>query len=355
MAGGADNRTEKPTPRRIQKAREKGQVARSREVSSASVLLGALLVLSYAAPEMLSSLSGEMRDVLRLKVPPELTITFISSVLHTAVTRVGLVVGMILATAFVFAVAANAGQAGLTISWEPLGFHIDKLNPGNGMSRIFSKNGLMELAKGLALLLVLAYICYKVLIQYVPLYPRLVLMDVRQLLYWISLIAYQVLIRAAIFLFVLALADYAFQRHRFLEGLKMTKQEVKDEHRDMEGDPLVRGRIRRIQRDMARKRMMAEVPKADVIITNPTHYAVALSYKVESMEAPQVIAKGVGFLALKIKELAQKHRVPIVENKPLAQALYKTVELGRYIPPHLYRAVAEILAYIYKARDAWKR
>ncbi len=354
MAGGADNKTEKPTARRLQKAREKGQVARSREVASASVLLGGLIVLSYMGPEVLSVLTREMRDLLRLKVPPEVTVLFISTIMNTAVLRVGMAVGTVLLASFVFSLVANAGQSGLTLSWEALGFHFEKLSPEKGLSRLFSKNGLVELIKGVAMLTVLSYISYKVVVQYVPLYPRLVLMDVRQLIYWISLIAYQVFLRAAIFLFILSLGDYAFQRHRFLEGLKMTKQEVKDEHRDMEGDPLIRGRIRRIQREMARKRMMAEVPKADVIITNPTHYAIALAYKMESMEAPQVIAKGVGFLALKIKELAQEHRIPIVENKPLAQTLYKTVDLGHIIPPHLYRAVAEILAYIYKAKNAWK-
>ncbi len=355
MAGGADNRTEKPTPRRINKAREKGQVARSREVSSASVLLGGLMVLSWAAPEMLSVLMKEMRDLLRLPVPAEMTVLFVSTVMHTAVLRVGMIVLVFMLAAFLFALAANASQAGITLSWEPLALQFNKLSPQNGLSRIFSKNGIVEVVKSIAMLTMVGYISYKVVVQYLPLYPRLVLMDVRQLVYWVSLISFQVFLRAAIFLFILSLADYAFQRHRFLEGLKMTKQEIKDEHRDMEGDPLVRGRIRRIQREMARKRMMTEVPKADLVITNPTHYAIALSYKMESMEAPQVVAKGVGFLALKIKELAQQHRIPVVENKPLAQTLYKSAALGQFIPPHLYRAVAEILAYVYKARDAWKR
>jgi flagellar biosynthetic protein FlhB len=137
--------------------------------------------------------------------------------------------------------------------------------------------------------------------------------------------------------------------------MRMTKQEVREEFKELEGDPLVRARIRRIQRELARRRMMAEVPRADVVITNPTHYAVALSYRMESMEAPRVVAKGVGFLALKIKELAQQHDVPMVENKILAQTLYKTVDIGEYIPASLYRAVAEILAYIYKARSVWNQ
>jgi flagellar biosynthetic protein FlhB len=355
MAGGADDRTERPTPRRLSKAREKGQVARSKEVPSAAVLLGGLITISYAAPDLLSALSREMRDVLRMQVPPEISLTFVSGVLYTALSRVGLVVGSIMLLAMVFSFAANASQTGLVLSWEAIGFHFEKISPQNGLSRVFSKAGLVELIKGVAMLTVLSVMSYQVVVKYLPLYPRLVLMDVRQLLYWVSVITYQVFLRAAIFLFILSLADYAFQRHRFLEGLKMTKQEVKDEQRDTEGDPLIRGRIRRIQREMARKRMMTEVPKADVVITNPTHYAVALAYRMESMEAPQVVAKGVGFLALRIKELAQQHRVPIVENKPLAQTLYKTVDLGRFIPPHLYKAVAEILAYIFKAKGAWKR
>jgi len=350
-----DNRTEKPTSRRLQKAREKGQVARSREIPSAAVLLGGLIVISYLGPALMNGLTRELLDVLKMRIPPDITGVFVTSLMHTAVLHVGLVTGTILLAVLVFAIAANAGQSGLVFSWEPLGFHMEKLSPAKGLSRLFSKNGLVELIKSVVMLVVLAYISYKVVVEYLPLYPRLVLMDVKQLIYWTSLISYQVFLRAAIFLFILSLADYAFQKYRFLEGLKMTKQEVKDEHRDTEGDPLIRGRIRRIQRELARKRMMSEVPKADVVITNPTHYAVAIAYKMESMDAPQVVAKGVGFLAVRIKELAQKHRIPIVENKPLAQTLYKTVDLGRYIPSHLYRAVAEILAYIYKARNAWRR
>ena len=293
--------------------------------------------------------------MLKVRVPSEITGVFVSSMMYTAVMQVGLVVGTILLAVLVFCIAANASQTGLVLSWEPLGFHLEKLSPEKGLSRLFSKNGVVELIKSVAMLTVLAIMSYKVVVEYLPLYPRLVLMDAKQLIYWTSLISFKVFLRAAIFLFILSLADYAFQKYRFLEGLKMTKQEVRDEHRDTEGDPLIRGRIRRIQRELARKRMMAEVPKADVVITNPTHYAIALSYKTEAMEAPKVVAKGVGFLALRIKELAQQHRIPIVENKPLAQTLYKTVDLGQYIPPHLYRAVAEILAYIYKARNAWKR
>lgn len=209
--------------------------------------------------------------------------------------------------------------------------------------------------KSLAILTVVSIIAYQVVTKHSEIYPRLILMDTRQLLHWVGSISYDVLLRVAIFMFILAVVDYKFQKHRFRESLKMTKQEVRDEFKEMEGDPQIKGRIRRIQRDIARQRMMTDVPMADVVITNPTHYAVALSYKMESMEAPRVVAKGVGYLALRIKELAQKHDVPLVENKPLAQALYKSVEIGDFIPANLYKAVAEILAYIYKARSAWGR
>ena len=198
-------------------------------------------------------------------------------------------------------------------------------------------------------------ITYKVIANHLALYPRLVLMNHEKILYWIASISFNVLIRIAILMMVVAIADYCFQKYRFREQMKMSKKEVKEEYKEMEGDPTTKGRIRRIQRQMARRRMMAEVPNADVIITNPTHYAVALSYKMDSMEAPKVIAKGVGFLAQKIKELALQYGIPQVENKPLAQALYKSVEIGDYIPAHLYRAVAEILAYIYKAKTALQR
>jgi flagellar biosynthetic protein FlhB len=355
MDSGRENRTEKPTPRRLQKAREKGQVARSREVPPAIVLFGGLLVLYYSGQAMLSSLAVEMRGLLRMRVPSEITVPFLQGILHGTALRLGSTVGVIMLVALCLGIAANVAQGGLAPSWKALGLHFDRLSPKHGLSRLFSKNGIIELVKSILLLAIVSVITYRVVADYLPLYPRLVLMDVRQLVHWVATISFQIFFRVALFLLILALADYWFQKYRFLEQLKMTKQEVKEEYKELEGDPLVRARIRRIQREMARRRMMAEVPKADVVITNPTHYAVALSYKMECMEAPQVVAKGVGFLALKIKELAQQHNIPLVENRSLAQTLYKTVEVGEFIPAALYKAVAEILAYIYKAKRAWNQ
>jgi len=355
MDGGRESRTEKPTPRRLQKAREKGQIARSKEVAPALVLLGGLIILYYSGHKLVLTLATQMRDMLRLRVPSEVTVPFVQGVLHTTAVSLGSTVGLVMAAALFLGITANVMQGGLAFSWNAMALNFERLSPKNGLARVFSKNGLIELVKGTLLLTAVSVIAYRVIYDHLPLYPRLVMMDPGQLLYWVSSISYEVFIRVAVFLALLAIADYGFQKYRFLEQLKMTKQEVKEEYKELEGDPLVRARIRRIQRELARRRMMAEVPKADVVITNPTHYAVALSYKMESMEAPQVVAKGVGFLALKIKELAQQHNVPLVENKSLAQTLYKSVEIGEYIPSSLYRAVAEILAYIYKARSVWNQ
>jgi flagellar biosynthesis protein FlhB len=355
MAGGSENKSEKPTARKLQKAREKGQIPRSKEVPAAAVLLGSLLLLQFLGRHIFNALEFQMRHLLVSPVPSEITLPYLSGMFGGVGWRIAMVLGPMLLAAMLFSIVANVAQGGLAISGESLGFHFNKLSPKNGLSRIFSKNGLVELGKNLLLLSACSYISYQVIAKHFSLYPRMILMDVGKLIYWTASISYEILIRIVILLAIIAVADYCFQRYRFREQLKMTKQEVKEEMKEMEGDPTTKGRIRRIQRAMARKRMMADVPTADVVITNPTHYAVALTYKMESMEAPKVVAKGVGFVALKIKELAQEHGIPLVENKPLAQTLYKSVEIGANIPGNLYKAVAEILAYVYKAKNAFHK
>jgi flagellar biosynthesis protein FlhB len=351
MAGGKDNRSEKPTTRRLRKARDKGQVARSKEVPSAAALLSVLLMLGYFGNNILQTLQVEMKRLLSSRVPLEITFSYLSNIFGDAAVRTAVVILPVMLAAMAVSVTSNVLQGGWIFSTEALGFHFERLSFKNGLNKIFSKNGIVELFKSIVLIIAISFISYRVSAQYTSLYPRLILMDAKKLIYWTSYITYQIFLRVAVLLIVLAIVDYCFQKYRFTEQLKMTKQEVKEEFKELEGDPTTKGRIRRIQRELARKRMMTDVPKADVIITNPTHYAVALSYKMDSMEAPKIVAKGVGFLALKIRELAQMHGIPIVENKPLAQTLYKSVGIGEYIPGNLYRAVAEILAYIYKAKN----
>ena len=355
MSGSTDNKSEQPTRRRLEKAREKGQVARSKDVPAAAVLLGGLLVLTYFGQTFLQALELEMVRVFHFRLPPDISIRYISALLSGISFRIAMVLVPILLAVMVFSVTSNLLQGGFIFSTEALGFHFAKLSPQNGLKKIFSKNGSVELGKSLIMLVVVSMICYQVISKHLAIYPRLILMDVRKLFYWTTTISYEIFVRVAVLLVVVAVGDYFFQKYRFTDGLKMTKQEVKEEFKETEGDPTTKSRIRRIQREMSRKRMMSDVPQADVVITNPTHYAIALSYKMDAMEAPKVVAKGVGFLALKIKELAQQHNIPMVENRPLAHTLYKTVDVGQYIPADLYKAVAEILAYVYKARNAFLR
>jgi len=354
MADKSD-KTEKPTPRKLRKAREKGQIARSREIPMAATLMGMILILYYYGANIVQKLELEIGHQLRLNVPEELTVSVVTTIFRDISFRMGvMLLPVFLGIAFI-SIASNAAQGGLAVASESLRPKFNKLNPAQGVKKILSKNGLVNLAKSLLVIAAVGVISWQVVRDHLDIYPRLILMDVRQIFHWTTTISFKILIRVALLMIVIAIADYVFQKYSFKKQLKMSKQEVKDEYKEMEGDPITKGRIRRIQREAARKRMMADVPTADVVITNPTHYAAALSYKMDSMEAPKLIAKGANLVAQNIREIAREHDIPIVENKPLAQSLYSTVKVGDYIPMNLYKAVAEILAYVFKARNAYQR
>jgi len=349
------SKTEKPTPRKLHKAREKGQIARSREIPMVATLLGMTLILYYFGSNIVQGLEREIHHQLRFNVQQDLTIVAVVTIFKDAAFRMGTIMIPIFLVIAFLSIVSNAAQGGLAVSSESLRPKFNKLNPAQGVKKIFSKTGVVNLVKSLLLITAVSIISWQVVREHMTLYPRLILMDVRQIFHWTVTISFQIVIRVAILMIVIALIDYIFQKYQFKQQLKMSKQEVKDEYKEIEGDPTTKRRIRRIQLEMSRKRMMAEVPTADVVITNPTHYAVALSYKMESMEAPKVIAKGSNLVAQKIKDLALEHDIPIVENKPLAQTLYKTVKIGAYIPVDLYKTVAEILAYVFKARNIYRR
>ena len=349
------SKTEKPTPRKLRKAREKGQIARSREVPMVATLLGMLLILYYFGQNIVQALEKEIIHQLRFGFPGDLTVTAVATVFKDVSFRMGLLLLPIFLAIAVISIASNVAQGGLAVSPDSLKLKFNKLNPVEGVKKIFSKNGLVNLAKSLVLITAISIVSWQVVRDHITLFPRLILMDVRQIFYWSTAISFKILIRVTVLMIIVAIADYVFQKYQYKQQLKMTKQEVKDEYKEMEGDPTTKRRIRRIQLELARKRMMNDVPTADVVITNPTHYAAALSYKMDSMAAPKVIAKGANLVAQKIKDLAREHDIPIVENKPLAQALYKTVKVGDYIPMNLYKTVAEILAYVFKARDMYRR
>jgi flagellar biosynthetic protein FlhB len=247
----------------------------------------------------------------------------------------------------VVAILANCLQVGAVWSVEPLAPKASKIDPLEGAKRIFSKRSFVELAKSLAKIIIVGWAAFSVLDEEIGRLGQLMYQENVQIMRYLGETSFKVMTRSCYIIAILALLDYLYQRWEFEQNIKMTKQEVKEEFKQTEGDPLVKARIRSIQREMARRRMMEEVKKADVIITNPTHISVALRYDVATMTAPKVVAKGAEKLAFRIREVAQAHRVPLVENKGLAQNLYKSVDIGREIPSELYRAVAEVLAYVY--------
>ncbi|OQX92747.1 MAG: flagellar biosynthesis protein FlhB, partial [candidate division Zixibacteria bacterium 4484_95] len=244
----------------------------------------------------------------------------------------------------------NLAQVGVMFTLEPLTPKLDKLDIIKGLKRLFSTKTLFELFRDTIKVFIIGYVAFITLKGEMNNYIPLADQEVGQIMSFATRVALKVVLRAVGALLFLAILDYAYQKFEFEKKLRMTKKELKEEFKQYEGDPLIKSRIRRIQREMARTRMLQEIPDADVVITNPTHIAVALKYDADTMSAPKMIAKGERLLAEKIKEIAVKAAVPIVENKPLAKALFEAVEVGMMIPPRLFKAVAEVLAYVYKLK-----
>lgn len=348
MADDAGEKTESPTPRRRKEARERGQVAKSTDLSSALLLLGGMLGLRIFAPRLISQLIGIMRA--KLAFPGPSVARNIDPV--ALVSSVGLVAlsaaGPILLAVLVIAILSNVLQVGLLFTTEPLLPKLDKLNPISGFSRIFSTRTLVQLAMNLLKLALVAAVAYFAVKGRLDQVLLALAIDGWVQVALLSTVLYEIGLQLAATLLVLALLDFAWQRFKFERDLRMTKQEVKEELRRMEGDPIVRQRRRKMQLAAAMQRLQSTVPTADVVVTNPTELAIAIRYDAAAMGAPKVVAKGSDFLAKKIREIALLHGIPIVERKPLAQALYKTVEVGQEVPEQFYKAVAEILAYVYQ-------
>jgi len=243
----------------------------------------------------------------------------------------------------------NLLQVGINFTTEPLGFDLNKLNPISGFGRLFSKRSLVELAKSLFKILIIGSFIYSFLKDQIGQMPNLLYLDLKASLPMIADVVFSLAYRVLAIYFIMSVLDFWYQKWQHKQGLMMSKQDVKEEFKQMEGDPQIKGKIKQKQRQMAMQRMMQEVPKADVIVTNPTHYAVALRYQ-KGMLAPEVVAKGQDYVALRIKERARQAGVTIVENKPLARALYAAVEIGDMVPKALYKAVAEVLAYVYRLK-----
>jgi len=343
-------RTEKATPKRRSEARKKGQVAKSREISSVSVLLAGLLALFFLGSYYYQQLSTLMIQFFENVGNFSITPGNIQAIQKQLIGSFLLILSPFLGVVVAVSILSNYVQVGGFFSLELIKPDLSKVSPIKGFSRFFSLQSLSELLKSLGKMLIVGGVVYYTIKKELPNILPLMDQEVGSILKYIGLVSFDIFLKTALVMVLLAGLDYVYQRWSYEKGLRMSKQEIKDEGKQAEGDPLVRARIRSIQRELARRRMMAEVPKADVIITNPSHLAVALYYKGEEMEAPKLLAKGAGFVAEKLKEIGREHKIPILENKPLAQILYKTVEVGQMIPTTLYHLVADVLAFVYRMK-----
>lgn len=348
FAGG--EKTEEPTAKKRADARKKGQVGRSQELNTAFVLLVGFFTLKLLWDSIYLSIASYTTYVftnLNQSVDTENIIhIFIGIIVVLAKTAFPVMFAIML-----IGLAINFFQVGLNFNTESIEFKLDKLNPINGFGRIFSKRSLVELAKSFFKILVIGFFLYRFIHEQILAMPQFMFFDLTTSLALVAEIIFQMAFIVIGVIMIMALMDYGYQKWQTTQDLKMTKQEVKDEMKQSEGDPQIKGKIRQKQRQMAMARMMKEVPKADVIVTNPTHYAIALSYQ-QGMSAPLVVAKGQDLVAQRIKEIAREARVPIIENKPLARAIYAAVQIGDVIPQELYQAVAEVLAYVYRLKHA---
>jgi flagellar biosynthetic protein FlhB len=348
MPGDASDRTEAPTPRRRTEAREHGQVARSTDLSGALLLLGGMVCLRWFAPGMFASLMKVMKDGLSLGGPTGWARLDLAAVVSSVGVLMLAAAGPILVGLVVVGVCSNLLQVGFLFTTHPLQLKLDRLNPSNGVKRLFTTRTLVQLFMNVLKLTVVTAAAYSVVADRKG--QILLALDIGpwQQIVVLSNVLYDVGLRLAAVLLVLALIDYLWHRYKHEQDLKMTREEVKEELRRMEGDPIVRQRRRRMQFAAAMQRIKSTVPKADVVVTNPTEFAVALKYDVEEMRAPTVVAKGRNLLAQRIREIAIASGVPIVERPPLARALFKMVQVGQEIPEQFYKAVAEVLAYVYE-------
>lgn len=345
-------KTEQATPKKQRDSRQKGQVPQSREANGAVALLVLIVFLNLFGPYFMERFFHHYMLVMeKCTAPWEIFDTrsftaFIAQIL----LDIFLMLGPILLVVMVTGVVLNYMQVGFLFSAEPLKFKLDRLNPLSGFKRMFSLRSIVELVKSSSKAGVMIYISYTYLRD-----KQAVLVNLFDMDPWIMggtmwKTIYDIVLRNAIFLIVVAVFDYIYARYEHNKQLKMSKQEIKEEYKQTEGDPLIKSKIKERQRQMSMQRMMSEVPKADVVITNPTHFAIAIEYKSEKQAAPRVVAKGQDLIALNIRKIAEENRVPVVENKVLARTLYKAVQIGDFVPPDLYQAVAEVLAYVYNLK-----
>lgn len=351
MASDADQgeRTEEATQQRREDYRKRGQIAQTRELSSVLLLFSSVLIIAVMSQFFLQ----QINELFYLSFGDQLVANIreghTNSIATFAVTRMAYIILPIMGVYWVVGLASSVLQVGFVYNEEAMQVRWERLDPVAGFKKMFSLRAILEGLKAIVKVSVILGLSYLLLRDHINTLPHLMSFSIAQILQFLGSLTIRLLSGVGFFMLCLAGADYFYQRWDMEKEMRMTKQEIKEEHKSREGDPMIRARIKRIQREMASKRMMGEVPKADVIVTNPTHIAVALKYD-DTMVAPTVIAMGADNIAAKIRELAKEFNIPIVENKPLARAIFKTMKIGQQIPRELYTAIAEVLSYVYRLR-----
>lgn len=346
----AGEKTEKATPQKRQESKRKGQVAKSAEIPSALIMIGGVMLLSFLGGWLLDQILAIYRINFTQNINWEWTTANVRTLFEQMTMNAMKIMAPIMLAAVVFGILGNYVQVGSMFTTEPLMPKLDRLDPVQGAKRIFSIRALVELAKSLMKISIIGFAAFSVLWSEKD---ELFLLSQKTLgasLSFIGGLTIKLALTAAAILMVLAIFDFMYQKYEFEKNIRMSKQDIKDEYKKSEGDPLIKQKIKERQRSMSMNRMIQDLPNADVLITNPTHYAIAIQYDAETMEAPKVIAMGKDHLALKIKEKAKELDIIVMENKPLARALYAQVEVGDSVPEDLFLAVAEILAYIYRLK-----
>lgn len=353
MAEDLGDKTEDPTPKRLEDAREKGQVIRSLDLASAVVMLAAFIALLVFGASLTQTLGGTMSRLLALGHDSDApTIGSIPAMVKGPSWDVGLALLPVLGTLLVASYLAHAGQFGFLFTTQPLTPDLSRINPLNGLKRLLGTQGAIRSAGGTAKLVFVSIVGFAIILRELPAMATLPGLSAAGAMYEIGKMLVRLIIWLLAALITLGIADYFLQRMQLMKQLRMTKQEVKEERKSMDGDPQIKARRMRIARQIAMQQMQRDVPRADVIVTNPTHFAVAIQYDQATMAAPKVIAKGADLLALRIRQIASANAIPIVERPPLARALYAGIEVGQEISPEHYQAVAEVLAYVYKLEKA---
>jgi len=345
-----DQKTEEPSSKRLSEARERGQLPVSREISAWVLFVGILVVVAWLSPVMASDIIERLRVFIEMPHALNVDDRGLQALLAHTLGSMGIATVAIFLVLAVAAIAGTMVQTGLFASLELIKPDITRLSLRKGFKRLFSSQALVELGKSFAKLVLLGTVAYYTLLPVALSLPSMTGHDLLYVTAYMHNRTVHLIIMLLLTFTVVAIADLFYQRMQFTKNLRMTKTEVKDEYKQQEGDPMIKNRLRQIRMEKARKRMMAQVPKADVIVTNPTHYAVAMQYDATKMAAPVVLAKGTDALALRIKAVAEEHKIAIVSNPPLSRVLYETVEVDEPIPSQHYRAVAELISYVYKLK-----